>query len=52
MAKTSYWHPRLIVEEMSQLAHPHILDIEQTFELQGEKLVMRGELQVPRRFLP
>lgn len=39
--KTSSCHPRLIVEEMSQLAHKHILDIEQTLlalESEGEKL--------------
>lgn len=47
MAKTSSWHPRLIVEEMSQLAHQHILDIEQTFESEGESGNERGARSSP-----
>lgn len=50
--KPSSWQTRLIVEEMSQHAHRHIVHIEQTFESEGENLVMRGELRATRRFTP
>lgn len=52
--KQAPWHPRLVVEEMSQLAHWHILNNEQTqLALEGRETGNeRGKLRVPCHFLP